>query len=67
MREFREQLGRAALDPVTVARELLQDLFAQRERVNQTRPVEKAMGMFDVTQAEAQQIIDFVHGLNASN
>lgn len=61
--EMQQKLGRAATDPRGAAEDMLQELQA-RERLNQTRPVEQAMGMFDVTQAEVQQVIGFVESLN---
>ncbi len=54
------RVGRAALDPAA----LLDELTALRDRVEESRPVEQAMGMFTVTQTEARQVIDFTKDLN---
>lgn len=62
-REMQQRLGRMATDP-TAIQEMLSELTSLRDRVGATRPVEQAMGMFDVTQSEAQQVIDYVRSLN---
>lgn len=63
VRQMREQLGRASIDPAGAARDMLQELTGLRDRINESRPV-AAMGMFTVTEAEAQQVIDLLKNLN---
>lgn len=54
-------IGKTSIDPA----KMLEDLISLRDRVEQLRPIEKATGMFTVTQVEAQQVIDFVRELNS--
>lgn len=53
-------LGRTSLDPA----QMLAELTALKDKVERERPIEQAMGLFTVTQTEAQQVIDLTAGLN---
>lgn len=64
VREAQGQMRRASTDASGFALEMLENLLAKKRNLEATRPIEKAMGMFDVSKNEAQQVIDFVHGLN---
>lgn len=64
VRETQQKLGRAMIDPAGAAHDMLQELTSLRDRLDASRPAEQAMGMFDVTQTEAQQVIDFTRSLN---
>lgn len=46
-REMQQKLGRMMVDPGAAAQEMLSELTSLRDRVETTRPVEQAMGMFD--------------------
>jgi len=54
------KLGRTSLDPI----EMLAELTALRDKVDQERPIEQAMGLSTVSQIEAQQVIDLTAALN---
>ncbi|HEV2403675.1 MAG TPA: hypothetical protein VGS08_05760 [Candidatus Saccharimonadales bacterium] len=64
VREAREWRARALGDPKGTTNNLLQEVTSLLNRIDVNEPMEKAMGMFDVTQKEAQQVIDYVHYLN---
>jgi len=63
-REMYQKLGRSMVDPASAAQDMLKEITSLRDRIDTTRPLEQAMGLFDVTQEEAQQVIDFTKGLN---
>lgn len=54
------KIGRSSANPTA----WLAELTALQEKVEQERPIEKAMGLLTVSQTEAQQVIDFTAGLN---
>ncbi len=62
---MRDLLGRMAVDPAGAANDMLQELTSLRDKIDANLPTEQAMGMFDVTQGEAQQVIDFTKALNS--
>lgn len=65
--EKRRQQAQMSIDPSAFALEQLVRLQSLKSRVDTSRPMERAMGMFDVTQSEAQQVIDYLNGINGTD
>lgn len=64
VQEMRRKQAQMAIDPYGSATELLAELESFKSRIDTTRPMEQAMGMFDVTKVEAQQVIDYIRKMN---
>lgn len=62
--EYQRRLGRLMTDPRAIEA-FLGEMTDLINRVEATRPIEKAMGILTVTAAEAQQVIDFTHKHNS--